>query len=202
MPITSSDAWPQDRSASRSASRYHQTPKLSKSPVTQDTILSLSIWSMLGWRLLKRVISAMWHNAICKSSASVWEWIHAKGTWRRCYGCDFSSRGACEYVKKHLSKRNTNNAVEEAQDAVGICKYPPFGKRSMTGVMPFFNMRPTGIQDVLDFANRSGSTVFTMMVEWSGYLNEKWLCILRNDQIYWIQRLTMFVMLYCFISLD
>ena len=56
-----------------------------------------------------------------------------------------------------------NGQIADAKAAVNICKYPPFGCRSMTGQQPLFNMKPTPVVDVMKQANKSGSTVFTMI---------------------------------------
>ncbi|KAL7908499.1 Pyruvate/Phosphoenolpyruvate kinase-like domain-containing protein [Trichoderma velutinum] len=53
--------------------------------------------------------------------------------------------------------------AEDAKKAVSISKYPPMGCRSMTGQMPMFGMRPTPVKDVMEFTNRSGSTVIAMI---------------------------------------
>ncbi|KAH7151733.1 Pyruvate/Phosphoenolpyruvate kinase-like domain-containing protein [Dactylonectria estremocensis] len=65
--------------------------------------------------------------------------------------------GAMGVVFPHIQN------ADEARAAVGICKYPPQGCRSMTGLMPLFNMRSTTIAEAVDFGNAHGSTVFTMI---------------------------------------
>ncbi|KAK7403506.1 hypothetical protein QQX98_010736 [Neonectria punicea] len=65
--------------------------------------------------------------------------------------------GAMGVIFPHIQ-----NAAE-AKAAVSICKYPPQGCRSMTGLMPLFNMRPTSIAEAVEFGNKSGSTVFAMI---------------------------------------
>ncbi|KAI8662195.1 Fungal-trans domain-containing protein [Fusarium sp. Ph1] len=54
-------------------------------------------------------------------------------------------------------------SADEAKAAVKISKYPPHGCRSMTGAMPLFNMRPTPLNEAIEFGNNSGSTVFAMI---------------------------------------
>ncbi|KAH8722242.1 Pyruvate/Phosphoenolpyruvate kinase-like domain-containing protein [Ilyonectria robusta] len=65
--------------------------------------------------------------------------------------------GAMGVVFPHIQN------ADEARAAVNICKYPPQGCRSMTGTMPLFNMRSTSIAEAIEFGNKYGSTVFTMV---------------------------------------
>ncbi|KAF7547906.1 hypothetical protein G7Z17_g7401 [Cylindrodendrum hubeiense] len=65
--------------------------------------------------------------------------------------------GAMGVVFPHIQN------AEEAKAAVSICKYPPQGCRSMTGIMPLFNMKPTPISEAVEFGNKYGSTVFAMI---------------------------------------
>lgn len=51
----------------------------------------------------------------------------------------------------------------DAEAAVSICKYPPMGKRSMTGQLPQFGLTQTAIPEVVEQANDRGSTVFVMI---------------------------------------
>ena len=47
--------------------------------------------------------------------------------------------------------------------AVSICKYPPVGKRSMTGQLPFFSLKPTPPGTFVAENNAKASSVFVMM---------------------------------------
>ncbi|KAL3459100.1 Pyruvate/Phosphoenolpyruvate kinase-like domain-containing protein [Aspergillus heterothallicus] len=52
---------------------------------------------------------------------------------------------------------------EDAQAAVRMSKYPPLGKRSMTGQLPQFCIAPTPVPTIVSEGNASGSTVFVMI---------------------------------------
>ncbi|VUC37097.1 unnamed protein product [Clonostachys rosea] len=65
--------------------------------------------------------------------------------------------GAMGVVFPHI-----HNA-DDAKAAVRICKYPPFGSRSMMGNQPIFATRGISMQDTITFCNKSGSTVFVMI---------------------------------------
>ncbi|KAL6798256.1 Pyruvate/Phosphoenolpyruvate kinase-like domain-containing protein [Trichoderma sp. SZMC 28012] len=51
----------------------------------------------------------------------------------------------------------------DAQAAVSITKYPPQGKRSMTGQLPLFSLQQTPIPVVVEKTNSEGSTVILMI---------------------------------------
>ena len=55
------------------------------------------------------------------------------------------------------------NALEDARKAVKMCKYPPTGSRSMTGLLPLFGMNSLPIDQIISSSNESGSTVFAMI---------------------------------------
>ncbi|KAK5194430.1 hypothetical protein LTR99_002931 [Exophiala xenobiotica] len=61
--------------------------------------------------------------------------------------------------------------TDEAIAAAMISKYPPAGKRSMTGQLPQFNMVPHPASKVIGEANESGSTVFVMIETKDGVEN-------------------------------
>ena len=44
-----------------------------------------------------------------------------------------------------------------------MCKFPPMGTRSMTGVLPLFGMQPLPLDEMIASSNESGSTVFAMI---------------------------------------
>lgn len=53
--------------------------------------------------------------------------------------------------------------IGDAQAAVSITKYPPQGKRSMTGQLPLFSLKQTPIPVVVEKTNLEGSTVILMI---------------------------------------
>ena len=53
--------------------------------------------------------------------------------------------------------------LEDARKAVKMCKYPPMGSRSMTGLLPLFGMKALPIDEIISSSNESGSTVFAMI---------------------------------------
>lgn len=53
--------------------------------------------------------------------------------------------------------------LEDAKAAVSISKYPPLGKRSMTGQLPVFSLRPTPVHTIISESNSSGSVVVLMI---------------------------------------
>ena len=55
------------------------------------------------------------------------------------------------------------DGLEDARKAVKMCKYPPMGSRSMTGLLPLFGMKPLPIDEIVSSSNESGSTVFAMI---------------------------------------
>ncbi|KIW91236.1 uncharacterized protein Z519_08132 [Cladophialophora bantiana CBS 173.52] len=65
--------------------------------------------------------------------------------------------GAMGVVFPHVSTR------EEAESAVSISKYPPAGKRSMTGQLPQFSYAAQPHAVVIPESNNIGSTVFVMI---------------------------------------
>ncbi|KAI9164137.1 fungal specific transcription factor domain-containing [Paramyrothecium foliicola] len=65
--------------------------------------------------------------------------------------------GAMGVVFPHIQNK------AEAEAAVSISKYPPFGCRSMTGLMPLFGMKSTSLEEATEFGNKSGSSVIVMI---------------------------------------
>ncbi|KAH7029869.1 Pyruvate/Phosphoenolpyruvate kinase-like domain-containing protein [Microdochium trichocladiopsis] len=65
--------------------------------------------------------------------------------------------GAMGIVFPHIENKS------EAEAAVRICKYPPFGCRSMTGMLPLFGMRKTSLSTASEVGNALGSTVIVMI---------------------------------------
>jgi 2-keto-3-deoxy-L-rhamnonate aldolase RhmA len=53
--------------------------------------------------------------------------------------------------------------VEDARKAVKMCKYPPVGTRSMTGLLPLFGIKAVPLDEMISSSNESGSTVFAMI---------------------------------------
>lgn len=53
--------------------------------------------------------------------------------------------------------------LEDAIAAVSICKYPPMGKRSMTGQLPYFSLKPTPPGVFVTENNAKASSVLVMM---------------------------------------
>ena len=53
--------------------------------------------------------------------------------------------------------------LEVARKAVKMCKYPPMGTRSMTGLLPLFGMKPLPLDEIISFSNGTGSTIFAMI---------------------------------------
>jgi len=58
---------------------------------------------------------------------------------------------------------NSYRNAEEAASAAAISKYPPMGKRSMTGQLPQFQYRTHPHATVISESNDIGSTVFVMI---------------------------------------
>lgn len=56
-----------------------------------------------------------------------------------------------------------NVFAAEASAAVEICKYPPVGKRSMTGQLPQFSIATNPFPKVIEQSNSQGSAVFLMI---------------------------------------
>ncbi|KAL7933029.1 Pyruvate/Phosphoenolpyruvate kinase-like domain-containing protein [Trichoderma chlorosporum] len=65
--------------------------------------------------------------------------------------------GAMGIIFPHIHNKG------DAKAAVSIAKYPPFGKRSMTGQLPLFSLQPTPIPVVVEKSNSTGSTVILMI---------------------------------------
>ncbi|KAJ9655689.1 hypothetical protein H2198_005486 [Neophaeococcomyces mojaviensis] len=55
------------------------------------------------------------------------------------------------------------HTVDDARRAIRISKYPPMGKRSITGGLPQYQMTPVPASKVQKEVNESGSTVFIMI---------------------------------------
>lgn len=53
--------------------------------------------------------------------------------------------------------------TEDGLAAVSICKYPPQGKRSITGQLPLFSLKATPQDTIISETNANGSTVFLMV---------------------------------------
>ncbi|KAH7070251.1 HpcH/HpaI aldolase [Paraphoma chrysanthemicola] len=65
--------------------------------------------------------------------------------------------GAKGVIFPHIHTR------DDAQAAVSISKYPPMGKRSMTGQLPLFSLRSLPQEQIIAESNAEGSTVFLMI---------------------------------------
>ncbi|WYZ34161.1 hypothetical protein EsH8_I_000437 [Colletotrichum jinshuiense] len=65
--------------------------------------------------------------------------------------------GAMGVVFPHIHGR------EDGLAAVSICKYPPQGKRSITGQLPLFSLKATPQDTIISETNANGSTVFLMV---------------------------------------
>ncbi|KAG7105423.1 2-keto-3-deoxy-L-rhamnonate aldolase like protein [Verticillium longisporum] len=55
------------------------------------------------------------------------------------------------------------DTVEQAQEAVRACKFPPLGKRSITGTLPHFGYKSASVDKVIEVGNASLSSVFVMI---------------------------------------
>ncbi|PLB45414.1 Phosphoenolpyruvate/pyruvate domain-containing protein [Aspergillus steynii IBT 23096] len=55
------------------------------------------------------------------------------------------------------------HSEDDAKNAVRICKYPPKGCRSMTGMLPQVGLRGMPLDTMIPVANQSLSTVFVMI---------------------------------------
>ncbi|KAK2776498.1 aldolase [Colletotrichum kahawae] len=74
--------------------------------------------------------------------------------------------GAMGVIFPHIHGRGkiaTNHAQYDAKAAVSICKYPPQGKRSITGQLPLFSLKATPQDTIISETNRNGSSVFLMI---------------------------------------
>ncbi|KZL78793.1 HpcH/HpaI aldolase [Colletotrichum tofieldiae] len=65
--------------------------------------------------------------------------------------------GAMGVIFPHIHGR------EDAMAAVSICKYPPQGKRSITGQLPLFSLKATPQDHIISETNANGSSVFLMI---------------------------------------
>ncbi|KAI0198962.1 Pyruvate/Phosphoenolpyruvate kinase-like domain-containing protein [Astrocystis sublimbata] len=65
--------------------------------------------------------------------------------------------GAMGVIFPHIHTRR------DAEAAVSISKYPPWGKRSMTGQLPTFGLRPTPTDKVVVESNAEASSVLLMV---------------------------------------
>ncbi|OQE37683.1 hypothetical protein PENCOP_c009G05058 [Penicillium coprophilum] len=65
--------------------------------------------------------------------------------------------GAMGVVFPHIHNK------DDAISAVSICKYPPTGKRSMTGQLPYFRLQPTPADVFTTENNSNASSVFVMI---------------------------------------
>ncbi|KAF6798768.1 HpcH/HpaI aldolase [Colletotrichum sojae] len=65
--------------------------------------------------------------------------------------------GAMGIVFPHIHGR------DDALAAVSICKYPPQGKRSITGQLPLFSLKATPQEIIISETNANGSSVFLMI---------------------------------------
>ncbi|KAF4890171.1 4-hydroxy-2-oxo-heptane-1,7-dioate aldolase [Colletotrichum fructicola] len=65
--------------------------------------------------------------------------------------------GAMGVIFPHVHGR------DDAKAAVSICKYPPLGKRSITGQLPLFSLKATPQDTIISETNRNGSSVFLMI---------------------------------------
>ncbi|KAL0939633.1 HpcH/HpaI aldolase [Colletotrichum truncatum] len=73
--------------------------------------------------------------------------------------------GAMGIVFPHIHGRGKPHNVDtrDAEAAVSICKYPPQGKRSMTGQLPLFSLKGTPQETIILETNSHGSSVFLMI---------------------------------------
>lgn len=55
------------------------------------------------------------------------------------------------------------NYAADAERAVAVCKFPPTGKRSLTGQLPHYGLSPTPPAQVIEQTNAEGSTVGLMI---------------------------------------
>ncbi|KAF3805668.1 hypothetical protein GCG54_00005707 [Colletotrichum gloeosporioides] len=60
-------------------------------------------------------------------------------------------------------RRFSQSILDDAKAAVSICKYPPQGKRSITGQLPLFSLKATPQDTIISETNRNGSSVFLMI---------------------------------------
>ncbi|RYN15663.1 hypothetical protein AA0112_g12619 [Alternaria arborescens] len=65
--------------------------------------------------------------------------------------------GAMGVVFPHIHTK------DDARAAVSISKYPPLGKRSMTGQLPLFGLKPTPQKQIISESNAEGSSVLLMI---------------------------------------
>lgn len=65
--------------------------------------------------------------------------------------------GAMGIVVPHI------HGVEDSQRVINISKYPPQGKRSLTGSLPHFDFKPLPAPVTAPQLNQRGSTVFLMI---------------------------------------
>ncbi|KAI3529324.1 HpcH/HpaI aldolase [Colletotrichum abscissum] len=73
--------------------------------------------------------------------------------------------GAMGVVFPHIHGRGETYKVlaVDAMAAVSICKYPPQGKRSITGQLPVFSLKAVPQSTIISETNANGSTVFLMI---------------------------------------
>ncbi len=74
---------------------------------------------------------------------------------------------------KHLETAtiNTDSITEQAQAAVIACKYPPLGKRSITGMLPHVGFKSISITEASEIGNSQLSTVIAMIESPEGVAN-------------------------------
>ncbi|KAK1976395.1 HpcH/HpaI aldolase [Colletotrichum cereale] len=65
--------------------------------------------------------------------------------------------GAMGVIFPHIYGR------EDAMAAVSICKYPPRGKRSITGQLPLFSLKATPQDQIISQTNAHGSSAFLII---------------------------------------
>ncbi|KAF6817924.1 HpcH/HpaI aldolase [Colletotrichum plurivorum] len=73
--------------------------------------------------------------------------------------------GAMGIVFPHIHGRGEfhSSKTDDALAAVSICKYPPQGKRSITGQLPLFSLKATPQETIISETNANGSSVFLMI---------------------------------------
>ncbi|KAJ0322250.1 hypothetical protein COL5a_008859 [Colletotrichum fioriniae] len=64
---------------------------------------------------------------------------------------------------RSVGKKSLQLLEVDAMAAVSICKYPPQGKRSITGQLPAFSLKAVPQSTIILETNANGSTVFLMI---------------------------------------
>ena len=64
-----------------------------------------------------------------------------------------------------------NSFKDDAKSAISICKFPPFGKRSLTAMIPQFSYQSIPADQLMKQLDESGSSVFLMIETREGLEN-------------------------------